>query len=78
MKKSYETEELMIGRDTRRYRVLAKGSKPFDTDSLSEAIIDAEIKAVASDFVSVLDDGRIVAQWLGHRRAQRLPFPPKS
>lgn len=68
--KNNEIKELMANRDTRRYRVLAKGSKPFDTDSLSEAIIDAEIKAVASDLVSVLDDGKIVAQWLGHQRVQ--------
>lgn len=35
--------------------VLAKGFRPFATDSFDEALRDAEIKATVSSFVSIKD-----------------------
>ena len=65
-----ETKEMIANTRTYQFRVLAKGFTPFDTDSYVEALRDAETKAYFSAYVSILDDGEVVARWLGHRRVQ--------
>lgn len=68
MKSSYY--DLFRNTRTYRYVVLAKGFKAFRTDSYAEAVNDADIKAMTSDRVSILDDGHLCAMWSYGTRVQ--------
>ena len=53
----------------KEFEVLAKGFRFFVTDSLEEALRDAEFKSLVSERVTVRNiDGEEIAVWLNGRR----------